>query len=103
MAHSTARTSSGGMSENGQAPPLSSPSPTPSTSDSPRDQLVLREEPAISAGEGSRPFVLSQHVAPLAEPQASLTLVHAPHYHWQATSVQSGADSEARAVIDRMA
>ena len=34
---------------------------------------------------------------------AAVTLVHAPHYSWQATTVAPGADNEARAVIDRLA
>ena len=40
---------------------------------------------------------------PLGKVHAAMTLVHAPHYTWQATTVAPGADTEARAVIDRLA
>ena len=40
---------------------------------------------------------------PLGKVHAAMTLVHAPHYAWQTTTVAPGADTEARVVIDRLA
>ena len=86
-----------GMSENDQLAGTPTPSTDSSRSSSPADQVIAPVPPGD--------VHLSAHA--LSMPTGSLhtpaVVVHAPQFHWQATTVQPGADEEARAVIDRFA
>ena len=84
-----------GMSENGQSAGLPTPSTDSFRSSSPAGQVLASMPP--------RDGHLSAHA--LSMPTGSLhvpaVVVHAPQFHW--TTVQPGADEEARTVIDRLA
>ena len=85
------------MSENGQSAGTPTPSTDSSRSSSPAGQVITLVPP--------EDVHLSAHT--LSMPTGSLhtpaVVVHAPQFHWQATTVQPGADEEARTVIDRLA
>ena len=90
------------MSENG----------APTSSPSPELQLALQQSLAGPGPLQSDPQLQAspmfggtalQPSLPTLGPLAPTVLVHAPHFHWQATTVQSGVDEEARSVLKRVA
>ena len=87
-----------GMSENGQSAGLQTPSTDSSRSPSPAGQVIA----SVAPREGQ---LTAQALSlPTGSLHGPAVVVHAPQFHWQATTaLQPGADEEARTVIDRLA